>query len=122
MSVFALLNKTCTIQRPTFGKDSVSGAPKVSSWTSYTGVRCAVQVKDAKEWPQQREAGETFYDVYFLPVPSATLTAIQVSDRITSATGYSNVEFEVTSLGVDDAGRGAYTRVTARTVTGKPTR
>ncbi len=116
MSVLALLNKTCTIQRPTFTKDSVSGAPK-ASYVDTAGVRCAIQIMNAREWPEIREAGETFYNVYFVFGQD-----VRVSDRLKSASGYTNVEFEVTSIAADDAGRGAYTRVTAKTITGKPTR
>ncbi len=122
MSVYSLLPNTCTIQRPTFGKDSISGAPKVASWTSYAGIRCNIQVNTEREWQADREAGYTVLDIFFTMIPSSTLATIYNTDRIINADGYPNAEIEIVSAGVDHVGRRSYLFVRARTITGKPTR
>lgn len=108
MSYFALLNLTCTIQRSTESKDSVSGAIKRSWSSSATGVRCAVQVLSAKELSSPLQTGEVMYEVYF---PYGT--DVRSKDRLVSISGMSNITLEVQSPPVDDAGRRKTVRVEA---------
>lgn len=116
MSYFGLLNKTCTIQRSTEAKDSVSAAITRSWSNAATLVRCAVQVNTSKERAEPLQAGEAMFDVFFAPG-----TDIRSKDRITTITGMSNVTLEVKTPPLDDAGRGKTLRVEALYVEDKAT-
>jgi hypothetical protein len=116
MSLDYFMNKTCVIARPTMSLGSVSRAPVVGSWSDSSATRCCVQVLTAKELNRPRAEGETVYEVFFFPG-----TDVRFNDRLKSVTGLTDVELEVTSVGVDDVGFGDYVRCEARHVVGKPT-
>lgn len=112
-SVRGLLNKTCTIIRQSHGKDSVTDETRYSETIAATDVPCAVQVMSAKERSQPVQAGVTEFNVYFVAG-----TDVRASDRLADVIGYPDAKFQVTSVAADDAGRGAYVRVSALHVQG----
>lgn len=113
MSVLTLLNKTCSRRRPTASVGSVMGSTTYSYATT-TGIRCKVDVKTAKQDGGVFRAGEEMYFFYF-----AYGTDIQSADELTSVTGYTDYTFTVQSNPQDTVGRGAYTKVLCKHVTGK---
>ena len=112
MSLLSLLNKTCTIQRPTGGKGSVMGSTSYT-YSSTTNVQCAVQVKTAMQTSDVFRAGEEIFTFYF---PSGT--DVKSQDIITAVTGYTDYTFTVKTGPQDDAGRSAYTRVLCQHIVG----
>lgn len=111
MSVIGLLNNSCTIRRTTTGK-STMGAASVT-WSDTTGVACAVQVKKGVQQGYPVQAGDTEYDVYF-----PLCTDVRVSDLLVTISNLTDYTLAVTSEAEDESGRGAYTRVTAKHLTG----
>lgn len=115
-----LLNKTCTIVRKTFTK-SAMGASVPSYSDAATSVPCAVQVNTAAQRMEPAQAAETEYNVffaYFVP-NAATTTQPRNSDRILAISNMVNLSLSLTSGPIDDSGRGAYIRFTAKNVTGE---
>lgn len=110
MSVAALLNKTCTLVAKAHSIDSTTGGNKQTESTT-TGVPCAVQVASGSQaMRMSAESGITEYDCYF----KSTQTVL-VGYRMESVTGITGT-FSITSVSLDDAGRSAYVRATARLV------
>lgn len=109
MSVLGLLNKTCTIRRPTATDNTVTGSTGYTYADAATNVPCAVQVSTATDGFTPVPTNETTYNVFF--AYGADVTS---NDRLTNITGLTNFSLAVTSEPIDDAGRGAYIRVTAR--------
>ncbi len=114
MSVPALLNKTCSIVRRTVQKSTVTGETYFTYSTFATSVPCAVQVRKPSEKFVPTSAARTEFDVYF-----TFGTDIRNDDRLSSVTGFTDQTFAVRSEGIDDSGRGAYTRVIAEHTEGE---
>ena len=112
MPVSGLLNKTCTISRVAGTKNDLGEIVQAPSVVA-SSVLCAVQVLTATQ-QDTPQAGRTEFDVYF-----AFGQDVKVTDTLTAVTGYTNMTLTVDSAGVDDAGRGAYTRVHAVYITGR---
>lgn len=115
MSVAALLVDSCTVRRKTSSVSASSGAPTTSWSNAATGVACAVQASSSSQsFSHAREVGTFSFNVFF-----EYGVDVRVGDRLSITTNaYSGRLLTVTSPPTDDAGRRAYTRVTAVEIDG----
>jgi hypothetical protein len=113
------LTNTCTVLRPGWVDDPVSGAREADyvNGLRITGTRCAIQFRsDTATERQFRETGERYGVGYF------NIGAdIQTGDRLVDVTGPAGLAgavLEIDGLPIDQAGRGAFLRVSLRLVEG----
>lgn len=110
-----LFNKTCSIKHYTPSKATTTTTGEVIyTATTVTGVKCKVDVKTALQDDDVFRSGEAIYFIYF---PNGT--DVRSTDEITSIPGYTNVRFTVSSIPMDDVGRGAYIKTKCKSSQGQ---
>ena len=97
-----MLNKTCTIKRKVLAQSATTAAYVNTLSSIETSVPCTCQVDSgSEEFFAGKETAVTRYRFYFLG--SQTL---KTQDELSAVTGFTNVIFDVQSVGLDDSGRG----------------